>query len=123
MAKNLVAALAPAHQPADERALILEAMTSFVILQPTSISSLIPDLPSLILDELRVSLENKDGSHKDVAPISAGILFLTTALHANGSWMQEWWTDTAEVMVDAITAGEALPVLRGLDIVLDAVVE
>ena len=101
----------------------METMTSFGILQHAAVPSLIPDLPSVVLDELRASINAKESHRKDMTPIPADVLFLGTALNMSSMWLHEYWTDVAEVMADAISGGEALSVLRSLDIVLSAVVE
>ena len=97
-------------------------MTSLGILQPHSIPGLIPDLPPLIFRELRLALNPKDG-HRESTPVAAAILFLASALHTSPVWMNQYWTDAAEVMAEAIREGDGLPVLRGLDVVLAAVME
>jgi membrane-bound metal-dependent hydrolase YbcI (DUF457 family) len=118
--KSLIAALSPTHRATEERALVLEVMTSLGILQPSGIPALIPDLPSLIFRELRFALDPKDG-HREATPVPAAILFLASALHTSPLWLQQYWGDAAEVMAEAIREGEGLAVLRGLDVVLDAV--
>jgi hypothetical protein len=37
-------------------------------------------------------------------------------------WMEQYWGEAADAFGEAIAAGEALVVLKGLDVVLDAVV-
>ncbi len=117
--KDLMTAMAPTHKASEERALILEVMTSLGILQPHAIPSLIPDLPALIMRELRLALSPRD-PHRDSTPVSAALLFLASALHTSSTWLQQYWLETAEMMAECITAGQALPVLRGLDVILDA---
>ena len=97
-------------------------MTSLGILQPSAISTLIPDLPLLIMRELRLALRSRD-TKRDSTPVGATLLFLASALHTSPSWLQEYWMEAAEMMAECITTGEALSVLRGLDVVLSAVSE
>lgn len=120
--KNLLAAYSPIHKAVEERAIVLEIMTSFGILQPAALPVLIPDLPSLIFAELRNALHPRDG-HRETTPISAAILFLASALHISPAWLTEYWSETADIMGEALKEGEVLPVLRGLGVILDAVVE
>jgi len=110
----------PAHKAGDERAMILEVMTSLGILQPFAISELIPDLPSLIMRELRLALKMRQ-AQRDSTSIAAALRFLASALHTSRTWMQQYWMRAAEMMADCVIAGQELPVLRGLDVVLDAV--
>ncbi|CAD6575349.1 MAG: hypothetical protein TREMPRED_001360 [Tremellales sp. Tagirdzhanova-0007] len=120
--KNLINAMVPAHKASEDRAIILEIMTSLGILQPSAISTLIPDLPLLIMRELRLALRSRD-TKRDSTPVGATLLFLASALHTSPSWLQEYWMEAAEMMAECITTGEALSVLRGLDVVLSAVSE
>ena len=113
-------ALIPAHKASEDRAIILEIMTSLGILQPSAISTLIPDFPLIIMRELRFALRSRD-TKRDSTPIAATLLFLSSALHTSPSWLQQYWMEAAEMMAECITTGEALPVLRGLDVVLNAV--
>lgn len=102
--------------------MVLEVMTSFGILQPNALPLLIPDLPSLLFTELRNALHPKDG-HRETTPVSAAILFLASALHISPNWLSEYWGEAADIMAEALKEGEVLPVLRGLGVILDAVVE
>lgn len=95
-------------------------MTSLGILQPRAIPSLIGELPTLIMRDLRYALSSKD--QKDTTPISIAIMFLASSLHMSPLWLEQYWTEAADVFSESITAGEVLPVLQGLDVVLDAVV-
>lgn len=101
-------------------------MTCLGILQPHSIPSLINDLPSLIIRELRYSLNQlkvQSQNQRDSTSLSSALLFLSSAIHTSGNWLENYWLDTAEIMAECIGSGEALPVLRGLDVVLDAVAD
>jgi hypothetical protein len=94
-------------------------MTSLGILQPGSITQLIPDLPALIMRELRFN-SSSSGS-KESTSNGIAILFLSSTLHMSPLWLEQYWGDAADVFGKGIEAGEALSVLRGLDVVLDAV--
>jgi hypothetical protein len=100
-------------------------MTSLGILQPRAIPGLIPDLPALVLRELRLALTTLDANGRDRSqespPVTAGLLFLAGALHTSQTWLQQYWTESAEMMADCITAGQGLPVLRGLNVILDMI--
>ena len=99
-------------------------MTTFGILQPNAIAALVPDLPQLLFAELRSALHPRDGAReRDVTPVSAGVLFLAACLHIHQGWLSTYWSEGAEVMADALKEGEVLPVLRGLGVILDAIVE
>lgn len=115
-----MAALDPSYRATEERALVLDIMTSHAILQPHAIPALLPDLPSLIMRELRLALNSRD-AHRESTPIAAALLFLASALHTSTGWMQQYWMEAAEMMSECITAGQAIPVLKGLDVILDAV--
>jgi len=122
--KNLLASVAPGHKSIEERSLVLEVMTTFGILQPHAVSSLIPELPGLLFAELRSALHPRDGGReRDVTPVSAGILFLAACLHIHQGWLSAYWGEGAEIMAEALKEGEVLPVLRGLGVILDAIVE
>lgn len=118
--KNLMNALGPTHKTSYSRALVLEVMTSLGILQPMAIPALMPDLPPIIMQELRLALSIRD-SQRDSTPIYTAILFLACALHTSSTWLHQYWMETAELMAECITAEQSLPVLRGLDVILDAV--
>jgi hypothetical protein len=108
----------------DDRALVLDVMTSLGILQPGAIPGLIPDLPSLIMRELSLALEMslKDRqSQKDPTIMAASLHFLASALHICPYWLQQFWTRSADIFADSIVVGQALPVLQGLEVVLDAI--
>ena len=53
--------------------------------------------------------------------VGALVMYFTSTLRTSKNWLAEYWSDTAEVMAECITAGDALPVLKGLDVVLDAI--
>ena len=112
--------MTPTHKANDGHALVLEVMTSLGILQPQAIPGLIPNLPALIMREIRLALTLKNG-HRDLTPVAAALLFLASALHSSLSWMQQYWMEAAEMMSECITAGQALQVLKGLDVILGAV--
>jgi hypothetical protein len=120
VSNNLVAAIGPTHQGSEDRALVLEIMTSLGILQPRAVMSLIPDLPSRILREVRVGLDSVD-ARKEIVPVGANLLLLASTLHSSPLWLDHHWTETAEVMAEGITSGHVLPVLRGLDVILGAI--
>lgn len=120
--RNLMTAIAPVHKAGDERAVVLEAMSSLAILQPHTIAGLIPDLPPLIMRELRLGLGSTDGQ-RYATPVAAALPFLASAVHTSPLWLHQYWTETAQLMADCISAGEALPVLKGIDVVLNAVSE
>jgi hypothetical protein len=69
--------------------------------------------------DLRYGLSSKD--QKDTTPISISIMFLASSLHMSHLWLEQYWTEAADVFSESITAGEVLPVLQGLDLILDAV--
>jgi hypothetical protein len=119
--KSLMSAMSLAQRSNDERSLVLEVMTSLGILQPHAITQLIPDLPALIMRELRFSPSSTTTS-KESTPNGIAILFLSSALHMSPLWLEQYWADAADVFGQSIVAGEALSVLRGLEVVLDAVV-
>jgi hypothetical protein len=122
--KNLLASISPGHKSIEERSLVLEVMTTFGILQPAEIPSLIPELPALLFSELRSALHPRDGGReRDVTPVSAGILFLAAGLHIHQGWLGTYWDEAADVMAEVLKTGEVLPVLRGLGVVLDAIIE
>ncbi|KAK4687661.1 hypothetical protein P7C73_g2454, partial [Tremellales sp. Uapishka_1] len=119
--KSLLSNITPSHRSSNERALILEVMTSLGILQPQSIATLIPELPSLILGEMKLGLGTNSDTRKESTPVAASLLFLASALHTSPLWLSQYWRNTAEIMMECITAGECLPVLRGLDVMLTAI--
>ncbi|WRT64368.1 uncharacterized protein IL334_001300 [Kwoniella shivajii] len=123
LTENLLASLSSfSHKGTDDRPLIIETMTCLSILQPIQISNLIPDLPKLIMRELKYSLNSRE-SVRDTnsTSVSAGLLFLTCVLHNAESWLENFWSDTTELLIECISTGEALPTLRGLDVVLDSI--
>lgn len=122
LAENLVQALSTSLKATDDRSLVLEIMSCLGILQPRAIPSLIPDLPNLIMSELKHALKSKDNA-RDVnsTKVSAGLLFLSSTMHMSGLWMERYWGDMAELMGECVKNGETLPVLRGLDLVLAAI--
>lgn len=124
--KTLVAAFGRRHKSIEDRSLVLEAMTSFGILQPDAVGALIPDLPELIFAELRSALQPKDGTsgrERDVTPMSAAVLFLSSCLHLNHDWLEKYWNESAEIMSEVLKEGEVLPVLRGLGVILSSIEE
>ncbi|OCF37694.1 hypothetical protein I316_00821 [Kwoniella heveanensis BCC8398] len=124
LTENLIGTLQTTSKATDDRSLIIETMTCLSILQPSSISHLIPDLPRLIIRELRYALNSRENVRDtNSTSVSAGLLFLSAAVHNSANWLDGYWNDTAEMMVECITTGEALPTLRGLDVILDAVSE
>ncbi|WVF70243.1 hypothetical protein IAT40_005032 [Kwoniella sp. CBS 6097] len=124
LTENLIGTLQISSKATDDRSLIIETMTCLSILQPTSISTLIPDLPRLIIRELRYALNSRENVRDtNSTSVSAGLLFLSAAVHNSANWLDGYWSDTAEMMAECITTGEALPTLRGLDVILDAVSE
>nr|ODN96689.1 hypothetical protein L204_03398 [Cryptococcus depauperatus CBS 7855] len=122
LAENLLSALSTSLKATDDRNLVLETMSCLGILQPYAIPSLIPDLPALIMSELRYAIKSRD-SVRDAnsTNVSAGLLFLSSTMHTSSKWLEQYWQEMAELMVECISTGEALPVLRGLDVVLEAV--
>jgi hypothetical protein len=116
--KSLMSAMTSAQRANDERSLILEVSTSLGIVQPNAIAHLIPDLPALIMRELKLSSRDPKSS----TPIGISILFLSSTLHMSPLWMEQYWGEAADAFGLGIAAGEALSVLKGLDVVLDAVV-
>ncbi|WVR06060.1 hypothetical protein IAU60_003088 [Kwoniella sp. DSM 27419] len=120
LTENLTAALASSSKASDDRALIIETMTCLSILQPQAVPRLIKDLPALIMRELRYALKARDNVRDtNSTSVSAGLLFLSAAMHGSPTWMEGYWDETAEMMAECITVGEALPTLRGLDVILD----
>lgn len=75
LAENLLQALSTSLKATDDRSLVLEIMSCLGILQPRAIPSLIPDLPNLIMSELKHALKSRD-SARDVnsTNVSAGLL-------------------------------------------------
>ncbi|KIR78890.1 hypothetical protein I306_04100 [Cryptococcus gattii EJB2] len=122
LAENLLQALSTSLKATDDRSLVLEIMSCLGILQPRAIPGLIPDLPNLIMSELKHALKSRD-SARDVnsTNVSAGLLFLSSTMHMSGLWMERYWGDMAELMGECVKNGETLPVLRGLDLVLAAI--
>jgi len=118
--KSLMSAMSFTQRSNDERSLVLEVMTSLGILQPKMITQLVPELPALIMRELRFS--SSSTSSKESTPNGIAILFLSSTLHMSPLWLEQYWGDAADVFGQSIAAGEALSVLRGLEVVLDAVV-
>lgn len=116
--QSLMSAMTSAQRANDERSLILEVSTTLGILQPDAIGQLIPDLPALIMRELKLASRDPKSS----TPIGISVLFLSSTLHMGPVWMEQYWADAADAFGQAIAAGEALAVLKGLDVVLDAVV-
>lgn len=92
LAENLLQALSTSLKATDDRSLVLEIMSCLGILQPRAIPSLIPDLPNLIMSELKHALKSRD-SARDVnsTNVSAGLLFLDSTMHMSGSWMERYW--------------------------------
>jgi hypothetical protein len=119
VAKSLLSAFAPAHKAGDERTLVLEIMTAMGILQPKVIATLLPDLPSLVMTELRAALGLRDG-RPDVTPITRGVLYLSSVLHISPDWLNQYWSETGEMMAACIAEGQGLAVLKGIGVVLDA---
>lgn len=95
-------------------------MTSLGILQHRAIPSLIGELPALIMRDLRYALSSKE--QKEATPISIAIMFLASSLHMSPLWLEQYWTEAADAFSESIGAGEILPALQGLDVILDAVV-
>ncbi|ODN92024.1 hypothetical protein L198_05696 [Cryptococcus wingfieldii CBS 7118] len=119
LAEILSASLSTSLKATDDRSLVLETMSCLGILQPHSIPSLIPDLPGLIMSELRYALKSRDAARDaNSASVSAGLLFLSSTVHTSGIWLEQYWQEMGELMVECISSGEALPVLRGLDVIL-----
>jgi hypothetical protein len=109
VAKTLTAALK--NRKGDDRFMVLEAMTSLAILHPTTIPALIPDLPELVAKNLQ---DGDDATR-------SGIVFLAAALHTSPAWVEQNWQETAELMSRSMgSEGDVLAVLKGIDIVLDA---
>ncbi|WWD17654.1 hypothetical protein CI109_102095 [Kwoniella shandongensis] len=122
LTENLLNTLSTSQRSTDDRSLILETMTCLGILQPKSVPGLIPDLPELIMRELRYALNGRESARdSNSTSVSAGLLFLSSAVHTSAGWLDRYWMEMGEMMVECISAGEALPVLRGLDVVLDAI--
>jgi hypothetical protein len=94
-------------------------MTAMGILQPKVIATLLPDLPSLIMTELRAALGLRDG-RRDVTPITRGVLYLSSVLHISPDWLNQYWSETGEMMAACIAEGQGLAVLKGIGVVLDA---
>jgi len=115
-----MSAMSMAQRSNDERSLVLEVMTALGILQSHAITQLIPDLPALIMRELRVSPSSP--ASKESTPNGIAILFLSSALHMSPIWLEQYWSDAADVFGHCIGAGEELSVLRGLEVILDAAV-
>lgn len=92
---------------------VLESMTCFGILQPGSITKLIPDLPAKMIHEIHCTLDRK------IRP-QAMVLFLAACLHASPSWLGQYWAESADLMSRCIGQGEVLSVLRSIDVVLHA---
>lgn len=90
---------------------VLEVMTCLGILQPGTVTSLIPDLPSLLIREIHSGLDRK-------ARPQATMIFLASVLHASQSWLQQYWLETADLMGRCIAEGEVLSVLKSIDVVL-----
>lgn len=122
LAENLLQAFSTSLKATDDRSLVLEIMSCLGTLQPRAIPSLIPDLPNLIMSELKHALKSRD-SARDVnsTNVSAGLLFLSSTTHMSRLWMERYWGDMAERMWECVKNGETLPVLRGLDLVLAAI--
>lgn len=122
LAENLLMALSTSLKATDDRSLVLETMSCLGILQPRAIPSLIPDLPDLIMSELKYALKSRDSARDaNSTNVSAGLLFLSSTMHTSGVWMERYWGDMEELMGECVKNGEALPVLRGLDLVLAAI--
>lgn len=92
---------------------VLESMTSLGILRPNAVTSLIPDLPSLIMREIQSVLDRK-------ARPQSMIIFLSASLSASPIWLLQYWGETADLMSRCIAEGEVLSVLKGMDVVLQA---
>ncbi|OXG92409.1 hypothetical protein C345_05935 [Cryptococcus neoformans A2-102-5] len=122
LAENLLTAFSTSLKATDDRSLVLETMSCLGILQPRAIPSLIPDLPDLIMSELKHALKSRDSARDaNSTNVSAGLLFLSSTMHTSGAWMERYWGDMEELMGECVKNGEALPVLRGLDLVLAAI--
>ncbi|WVQ77110.1 hypothetical protein IAR50_006793 [Cryptococcus sp. DSM 104548] len=119
LAEILSSSLSSSLKASDDRSLVLETMSCLGILQPHSIPSLIPNLPGLIMNELRYTLKSRDAARDaNSTSVSAGLLFLSSTVHTSGVWLEQYWQEMGELMVECISSGEALSVLRGLDVVL-----
>lgn len=92
---------------------VLEAMTSLGILRPGTVASLIPNLPALIIQEIHGALDRKVGARTMV-------IFLCASLHSSPEWLQQHWSETADLMSRSISEGEVLSVLKGMEIALQA---
>lgn len=122
LAENLLTAFSTSLKATDDRSLVLETMSCLGILQPHAIPGLIPDLPDLIMSELKHALKSRDSARDaNSTNVSAGLLFLSSTMHTSGAWMERYWGDMEELMGECVKNGEALPVLRGLDLVLAAI--
>ncbi|EIW72381.1 hypothetical protein TREMEDRAFT_26582 [Tremella mesenterica DSM 1558] len=120
--------------PSEEKLLTLEVATAFGILQPHAVSGLLPDLPAKILRELRMALEHarKDQGRKEAgkavlhtpaSTVGPLLVYFSGSLRTSRSWLLEYWGDMASVMAECICTGDALPVLKGLDVILDAITD
>ncbi|KAK8866140.1 hypothetical protein IAR55_001291 [Kwoniella newhampshirensis] len=122
LSEILLSTLSTSQRSTDDRSLILETMTCLGILQPKSVPKLIPDLPELIMRELRYALNGRENARdSNSTSVCAGLLFLSSAVHTSAGWLDKYWPEVGEIMMDCISAGEALPVLRSLDVVLDSI--
>ncbi|WVQ82472.1 hypothetical protein IAT38_004601 [Cryptococcus sp. DSM 104549] len=122
LSENLLSTLSTSLKATDDRSLVLETMSCLGILQPRAVPTLLPDLPGLIMRELRYALKTRDKARDSGSTsVNAGLLFLSSTMHTSGGWLETYWMEMAELMVECISSEEALPVLRALDVVLDAV--
>lgn len=120
VSKTLVSAFQATYKASEERALVLEIMTTLSILQPRYLPTLAPDIPSLMLREIKLGLD-APSIKKDTPPNGQYILLLAAALHSSPDWLERYWTETAEIMGRCIDTGDSMAVVRSLGVILDAI--
>lgn len=74
----------------------------------------------MIIREIKLGLE-LSAAKKDTTRVAPYVLFLSAALHTSSDWLEQYWTETAEIMGKCIDSGDSMAVLKGLDVILNAI--
>lgn len=95
---------------------LFQTLSCLAILQSDAVSALVVDLPSLFIKKIHISV---DEQNKRNSPSETSLIHLAAVMNISGRWLQHYWTDTVEVMNRCMSNGGVLPVLQGIDLILD----